>query len=93
MLGDETAEPPGEDAREFGAALVGAHALRVAPGVRLDVVVVVHVHHGDPAKRGPSVMSYDVFRRVLRKVMTRGSPFATGRDRTRAPDPNLETWV
>ena len=66
MLGDETAEPAGKDARELGAALVGAHAARVAPVVRLDVVVVVHVHHGDPAKRGPSVMSYDVFRRVLR---------------------------
>ena len=35
---------------EFGAAFVGAHAARVAPVVRLDVVVVVHVHHGDPAK-------------------------------------------
>jgi hypothetical protein len=35
--------------------------------------VVVHGHHGDPAKRGPSVMSYDVFGRVLREVMTRGS--------------------
>jgi hypothetical protein len=35
--------------------------------------VVVHGHHGDPAKRGPSVMSYDVFGRVLREGMTRGS--------------------
>ena len=66
MLGDETAEPAGKDARELGAPLVRAHVLRVTPGVRLDVVVFVHVHHGDPAKRGPSVMSYDVFRRVLR---------------------------
>jgi hypothetical protein len=78
MLDDGAAEPAGEDAREFGAPLVGAHAARVPPVVRLDVVVVVHGHHGDPAKRGPSVMSYDVFGRVLRKVMTRGST-GTGR--------------
>ena len=64
--GHLAAKAAGKDAREFGAALVGAHAARVAPVVRLDVVVVVHVHHGDPAKRGPSVMSHDVFRRVLR---------------------------
>jgi hypothetical protein len=78
MLGDGAAEPAGEDAREFGAPLVGAHAARVAPVVRFDVVGIVHGHHGDPAKRGPSVMSYDVFGRVLRKVMTRGST-GTGR--------------
>jgi hypothetical protein len=73
MLDDGAAEPAGEDARKFGAPLVGAHAARVTPVVRLDVVVVVHGHHGDPAKRGPSVMSYDVFGRVLREGMTRGS--------------------
>jgi hypothetical protein len=78
MLGDGAAEPAGEDAREFGAPLVGVHATRVTPVVRFDVVGVIHGHHGDPAKRGPSVMSYDVFGRVLRKVMTRGST-GTGR--------------
>jgi hypothetical protein len=72
MLGDGAAEPAGEDAREFGAPLVGAHAARVAPVVRLDVVVVVHGHHGDPAMRGPSVMRYDVFGRVLREVIATG---------------------
>ena len=73
MLCDETAESAGKDARELGAALVGAHAFRVTPGVRFDVFVVGHGHYGDPAKRGPSEMSYDVFGRVLREVMTRGS--------------------
>jgi hypothetical protein len=68
MLDDGAAEPAGEDAREFGAPLVGAHATRVTPVVQLDVVVVVHGHHGDPAKRGPSVMSYDVFGPVLRRI-------------------------
>ena len=51
MLDDGAAEPAGEDAREFGAPLIGAHAVRVTPGVRFDVVVFVHGHHGDPAKR------------------------------------------
>jgi len=73
MPDDGAAEPAGEDAREFGAPLVGAHAARVAPVFRLDVVVVVHGHHGDPAMRGPSVMSNDVFGRVHREAMTRGS--------------------
>jgi hypothetical protein len=76
MLDDGAAEPAGEDAREFGAPLVGAHAARVPPVVRLDVVVVVHGHHGDPAKRGPSVMSYDVFGRVLRESSRRAVPEA-----------------
>lgn len=58
MLCDETAESAGKDARELGAALVGAHAFRVTPGVRFDVFVVGHGHYGDPAKRGPSEMTY-----------------------------------
>ena len=77
MLCDETAESAGKDARELGAALVGAHAFRVTPGVRFDVFVVGHGHYGDPAKRGPSEMTYAVCSRVLRKVITRGSPFAS----------------
>jgi hypothetical protein len=35
--------------------------------------LVVHGHHGDHAKRGLSVMSDDVFGRVLREVIARGS--------------------
>jgi hypothetical protein len=73
MLCDETAESAGKNARELGAALVGAHAFRVTPGVRFDVFVVGHGHYGDPAKRGPSEMTYAVCSRVLRKVITRGS--------------------
>lgn len=81
MLDDGAAEPAGEDAGEFGAPLVGAHAARVRPRVRFDVGVVIHGHHGDPAKRGPSVMSYDVFGRVLREVVACGSRIALGRRR------------
>jgi hypothetical protein len=87
MLCDETAESAGKNARELGAALVGAHAFRVTPGVRFDVFVVGHGHYGDPAKRGPSEMTYAVCSRVLRKVITRGSQFATVRDRTSGADP------
>ena len=87
MLCDETAESAGKDARELGAALVGAHAFRVTPGVRFDVFVVGHGHYGDPAKRGPSEMTCAVCSRVLRKIITHGSQFATGRPRPSAPEP------
>ena len=87
MLCDETAESAGKDARELGAALVGAHAVRGTPGVRFDVFVVGHGHCGDPAKRGPSEMTYAVCSRVLRKVITRGSPFASVRSRPSGADP------
>jgi hypothetical protein len=49
--------------------------------------VVGHGHYGDPAKRGPSEMTCAVCSRVLRKIITHGSQFATGRPRPSAPEP------